>query len=607
MNNLIKIWTLLFCLIYTLSSDVKGQIAYVANMDSNSIALIDTKNNFKCIKNIEDGINGPSAIAISPDKRYLYVANSGNNSIAVIDIVCDHRTLKSITQDINCPYGLAVTPNGKYVYVTNFGNDCITIIDAEHNHKVVKTINQSISRPYAISLTPSGKFAYVTNLGDNSITVIDIENHDKIISNIKNNISNPYAISFTPSGSYAYVVNGGNNTVSVFNVEKNHRFIHSIEKDLDNPYAIAISPNGKYAFVANYNKGISVIDIENNNSVIKNISSAIDHPYSIYITPDNMYAYVSNLGNNTITILDLFDYKIAKVLSNDFHSPYMVALLSTPIQQSSKQLEHKEDMQCCYLHDEHFLSDEKEGMLHYLKQFPIDEYEPLFVTDTGFFYIDRINDPIKNTLREKKIWEEHVHNEVKKYALPGTNVLDIGAHIGTETILMAQCVGKDGHVFSYEPQKKNFRELWANCLLNHLQERVTLFRMAIGSSHNTVEIGQIVSNSSGEVDEGGIGIWGGGDKTEMRTIDSFNFKNVSLVKIDVEGCENAVLDGMVNTIRMNKPVIIIEICGGWPWNMAPPDVKRRIFFTQQKLIDLGYEVKHLNAWDYIAFPINNNK
>ena len=54
----------------------------------------------------------------------------------------------------------------------------------------------------------------------------------------------------------------------------------------------------------------------------------------------------------------------------------------------------------------------------------------------------------------------------------------------------------------------------------------------------------------------------GGDQAELRTIDSFGFRNVSLLKIDVESLEDQVLDGARETILESKPVILAEIQGG---------------------------------------------
>jgi hypothetical protein len=45
---------------------------------------------------------------------------------------------------------------------------------------------------------------------------------------------------------------------------------------------------------------------------------------------------------------------------------------------------------------------------------------------------------------------------------------------------------------------------------------------------------------------------------QTKTLDSFNFDRIDLLKIDVEGFEYDVLNGAVNTIRRLKPKIILE-------------------------------------------------
>ena len=46
---------------------------------------------------------------------------------------------------------------------------------------------------------------------------------------------------------------------------------------------------------------------------------------------------------------------------------------------------------------------------------------------------------------------------------------------------------------------------------------------------------------------------------EVKPMDSFGFKDVDLIKIDVEGHEGQVLSSAINTIKTSKPIIIIEI------------------------------------------------
>ena len=45
----------------------------------------------------------------------------------------------------------------------------------------------------------------------------------------------------------------------------------------------------------------------------------------------------------------------------------------------------------------------------------------------------------------------------------------------------------------------------------------------------------------------------------LRTLDSFRFEHVSLIKIDVEGHEFSVIDGAVATIASSKPALLVEI------------------------------------------------
>ena len=44
----------------------------------------------------------------------------------------------------------------------------------------------------------------------------------------------------------------------------------------------------------------------------------------------------------------------------------------------------------------------------------------------------------------------------------------------------------------------------------------------------------------------------------IKTIDSFNFNNVKLIKLDVEGYEFKALNGMINTLIKYCPKLIIE-------------------------------------------------
>lgn len=46
---------------------------------------------------------------------------------------------------------------------------------------------------------------------------------------------------------------------------------------------------------------------------------------------------------------------------------------------------------------------------------------------------------------------------------------------------------------------------------------------------------------------------------KVKTLDDFNFRDVDLIKIDVEGHEQAVIEGARETIETTRPILIVEI------------------------------------------------
>jgi FkbM family methyltransferase len=226
------------------------------------------------------------------------------------------------------------------------------------------------------------------------------------------------------------------------------------------------------------------------------------------------------------------------------------------------------------LHDEAEISA-------YLKAFPYEEYEIYEVPDLGKFYIDDNPALVKKKLRSGKPWEPHLIERLDDHIVPGTTVIDVGAHIGALTVPLAHMVGPEGRVYAFEPQRKLFRELVHNIRINELSNAIPL-RFAASAEPGIIEM-----NPTHRFD-GQTQIGMGGDKAEARTIDSFRFSNVSLIKIDVEGHEAAVLKGAKETIQTFHPAIFIEI-----W-------KRNLVVVRPILEEFGYSLEKISRHDYVG-------
>lgn len=236
-----------------------------------------------------------------------------------------------------------------------------------------------------------------------------------------------------------------------------------------------------------------------------------------------------------------------------------------------------------------------------LEHFNYSDYAIFRVKNQNLFYLDDVHDYIKSYILKRNLnWEEHIHDEFKKHAIPGTTVLDIGSHLGTHTLNLSRIIGDKGTVHAFEPQAKLFCELAINMHLNHCQN-VVLHHNALGSEEKWIEM-QIPKESWTAplaptfVNEGRAVINEflhntTGDRAKIVRLDDLKLNNVSFIKMDVEGFEMEVIKGGLETIKTNMPTMIIEI-------FNDPQKDQKIAY----IVSLGYSFQPLGGDDYLFIP-----
>lgn len=139
------------------------------------------------------------------------------------------------------------------------------------------------------------------------------------------------------------------------------------------------------------------------------------------------------------------------------------------------------------------------------------------------------------------------------------NSIDVGAHLGQWTSLLSRYSLK---VYSFEPNPFLFDILQKTKIKNS-----TLFNLACFSKNSKVILkipkknnilrpgnGTVVNFTTYDV-ESFLEV-----KVKCTKIDSLSeIKNVSLIKIDVEGAETDVIKGSIKILKTYKPALIIEI------------------------------------------------
>lgn len=142
----------------------------------------------------------------------------------------------------------------------------------------------------------------------------------------------------------------------------------------------------------------------------------------------------------------------------------------------------------------------------------------------------------------------------------GTDIIDIGANIGYYAMLEARSIGDTGMVYAIEPVRKNFENLNSNIELNGIQN-IKTFHIAIGDKKGVAEMNVAEKGNFSSVSEINHVAYEGKEKVDMTTLDIFSEEmsvTPSLVRMDVEGYESKIIQGM-SKLLTKKPALLIEI------------------------------------------------
>jgi len=218
------------------------------------------------------------------------------------------------------------------------------------------------------------------------------------------------------------------------------------------------------------------------------------------------------------------------------------------------------------------------------------------ISPYNFYILLNIQDKsIGRPLLMKGSYEQSTSETFVKYLKPDSCVIDIGANIGYYSLLAAsQC--PRGKVFSFEPDKKNFQMLKTSIVYNGFEAIIQAYNLAVSNANKTIIISDLgnTSNSGARVtseNEDLLKINSAPDayfeKIEAIQLDTFLTEiRVDIVKIDIEGHEPYAIQGMLNTLKRDQPVIFAEL--------APSNIK--LFSGMepsdflQPLLDIGYHI-----------------
>jgi FkbM family methyltransferase len=172
-------------------------------------------------------------------------------------------------------------------------------------------------------------------------------------------------------------------------------------------------------------------------------------------------------------------------------------------------------------------------------------------------------------------------------------LLDIGANIGYYSIIAASII-KKGKIYAFEPEPHNYDLLTRNIKIN--------------GYNNIIPVQKVVSNFNGKVkmyiDNKNTGSHSLSQENvanlknylEVNSIklddylEGINQRKVDIIKMDVQGAESQVIDGLTKTLHHNTSIkIIMEF---WPKGLINMEINPIKFL--QKIKTLGFKIAVLD-------------
>ncbi|HEV2199941.1 MAG TPA: FkbM family methyltransferase [Bryobacteraceae bacterium] len=176
------------------------------------------------------------------------------------------------------------------------------------------------------------------------------------------------------------------------------------------------------------------------------------------------------------------------------------------------------------------------------------------------------------------VWQPQVWQSISRGLSSGAVFLDVGAHIGYDSLKASPGVGQSGKVISFEPNPGTLVQLRANIAASRATN-VIVEPIACADAERTL----MLYDATAEGNSGASSLsLANADHAKKGALPSYTVRGrpidnvvrelglgrVDVVKIDVEGAEYLVLRGMRETLKRFHPKMVLEVDGKSLANMG---------------------------------------
>ena len=168
------------------------------------------------------------------------------------------------------------------------------------------------------------------------------------------------------------------------------------------------------------------------------------------------------------------------------------------------------------------------------------------------------------------LYYKHFINDVEdKDKIYNGDIIDAGAYVGDSALVLSPYTSKN--IYSFEPEAANYEKIKQTIEVNHLKNVIPVKKglgdtITQGNVNDSIyDFGYSITTEDYDNPK---------EKIEITTVDAFVKENnlkVGLIKTDVEGFEQQLLKGALETIKRDKPVLMISMYHTFNdyWDLKP--------------------------------------
>lgn len=341
----------------TIRTSMDGTYLFVSASNEDAVGVFNRDVNTGTVTfltKVQDGVNSVSGISyptyleVSPDGLNLYVTGFASASLAVFDINNDNGSLDFQSAETGAGLGVSgldgstavtVSPDGNFVYVAGNNDDAIVVFERDQNTGQLNFIQEiedgsatdGLNGINCISVSPDGAFVYTTGFWDRAIVLFErdqstgmltyVERYKDGISGV-DGLNGANFITISADGNTVYATAFWEHSVAVFsrNATDGTLTFEEVFKDgvlgvngLQRANGVSVSPDGNSVYVSgNFDNAIAVFDRATDgtltfNSVLQDGFDGVDgiqRITSVVVSPDNNHVYATGQNDDAVAVFD---------------------------------------------------------------------------------------------------------------------------------------------------------------------------------------------------------------------------------------------------------------------------------------------------------------